>query len=746
MFAQSRAVSIAMWLAAAVFAAVAAPAQAEEDVIVVLDASGSMWGELDGAPKIVTARTVVGGLLDDLPADRRLGLVAYGHNRKGDCSDIEEIAPVGASRAAIRAAVDALNPKGKTPLSASVKFAAEKLKYTENRATVILVSDGKETCNLDPCDVGAELEKTGVDFTAHVIGFDIAAEQDRAELRCLAESTGGRYFDAADAAGLSEALEETVAAPAEPAREAGFDLRATELKGGPLIEGGLSWRVQQAGGGEVLFEADDAGPVRADLPPGVYDVFVERASDGLKGEARGVELRPGAEKTVTVPLELSFEATIRVSPEGSAPVSSEVIVTWTGPDRQGDYVTIAEKGAPQNAYTDYEYTRQGNPLKLRMPTEAGEYEARYVLGRPARVLASVPIDAVAVEASLEAPESVPAGAPFDISWTGPGYQDDWITIVKPDAKERDYTSYGYTREGNPVTITAPLEAGEYELRYLQAGRKIIARRPISVAGVEASVSGPETAMAGTRHEISWTGPAGDRDWVTVTAPGARDNAYTDYAYMRTGNPVTIRMPLEPGDYEIRYVQNGKKVIARRNVTVTAAEASLDAPETAEAGSTVKVAWTGPAEDRDWVTVTAPDARENSYTDYEYPQKKGNPLDIDMPVEPGVYEFRYVLDGKKVVARKSVTVTDATASLDAATSVSAGADLSVAWTGPAYHRDYITIAEPDANDRAYKSYKYARTGSPVVLKAPAEPGEYELRYVLAGKRVIARRNITVTAGE
>src|SRR5690554_1629520 len=52
-------------------------------------------GQIDGVAKITIAREVVQGLLDDLPAERRLGLVAYGHNRKGDCGDIQTLVPVG---------------------------------------------------------------------------------------------------------------------------------------------------------------------------------------------------------------------------------------------------------------------------------------------------------------------------------------------------------------------------------------------------------------------------------------------------------------------------------------------------------------------------------------------------------------------------------------------------------------------------------------------------------------------------
>ena len=111
---------------------------------------------------------------------------------------------------------DGLSPKGKTPLTEAVRQAAAALKYTEDKATVILITDGLETCNADPCAVARELEASGVDFTAHVVGFGLSPEEGR-QVACIAEETGGQYFQASDAEGLSEALTETVAEVAEPA-------------------------------------------------------------------------------------------------------------------------------------------------------------------------------------------------------------------------------------------------------------------------------------------------------------------------------------------------------------------------------------------------------------------------------------------------------------------------------------------------------------------------------------------------
>ena len=185
--------------------------------MLVLDASGSMWGQIDGKPKIAIAREAVGAMLDGWNGGD-LGLMAYGHNRKGDCNDIEVLQPVGADTAGgIRKRVNALNPMGMTPITESVRRAATQLRFTEHKATVILVSDGEETCNADPCALGKELEAAGVDFTAHVVGFDIQkGSKAHQQLQCLAANTGGRYVDAKDAGELNRALQSVAKAPAAP--------------------------------------------------------------------------------------------------------------------------------------------------------------------------------------------------------------------------------------------------------------------------------------------------------------------------------------------------------------------------------------------------------------------------------------------------------------------------------------------------------------------------------------------------
>lgn len=202
-----------------VLALLAAPLMAQDRSIIVLDASGSMWGQIDGRAKLEIAREALGAVLSEMPPEAELGLMAYGHREKGACTDIELVVPPGPGTAqAITDAAQAMKFLGKTPLTEAVRQAASTLKSTESKATVILITDGIETCEADPCALGAELEASGVDFTAHVVGFGLTAEEG-ATVACLAENTGGKYIEAKDAGSLVDALKTTVVAEPEPAPE-----------------------------------------------------------------------------------------------------------------------------------------------------------------------------------------------------------------------------------------------------------------------------------------------------------------------------------------------------------------------------------------------------------------------------------------------------------------------------------------------------------------------------------------------
>lgn len=187
-------------------------------VLFVLDGSGSMWAKVGNQPKIDIAKTVMTDMLRKLPPDVNIGLMVYGHNRKDDCNDIALVAPIGSDRATIVQALHNISPKGKTPLTGAIQLAALQLRQTEGSASVVVVSDGKETCEGDPCKAAQAVTKTGADLRIHVVGFDVTPDETQ-QLNCIAKEGKGKYFAAANAEQLTVALAEVqkeVVAPSPP--------------------------------------------------------------------------------------------------------------------------------------------------------------------------------------------------------------------------------------------------------------------------------------------------------------------------------------------------------------------------------------------------------------------------------------------------------------------------------------------------------------------------------------------------
>ena len=304
---------------------------AADKTMIVLDASGSMWGQIGGRSKIEIARETLGTVLKSVPAGTELGLMVYGHREKGSCSDIELAVPPGAGTGeAITAFVSGLNPKGRTPLTQSVEQAADILKYTEDKATVVLVTDGLETCEADPCALASALEEKGVDFTTHVVGFGLTEEEGK-QVACLAENTGGKYFQASDATQLVAALTETVAeapmakpaeevaqAEPEPAVENNVETDAVLSEGGPSLgnDDRVRWDIYKAGSdGNKIGDPVDGGydaTFATTVEPGNY---VAEARLGGLSQTVAFEAKQGETAKVSVNFNAGF---LKVTPKRTA--------------------------------------------------------------------------------------------------------------------------------------------------------------------------------------------------------------------------------------------------------------------------------------------------------------------------------------------------------------------------------------------------------------------------------------------
>ncbi len=299
--------------------------QGQDNLVCILDASGSMWGKVGGRAKIEIAKETLNALIESLPDSMAVGLVAYGHRSKGDCNDVEVLVPLGAvDKKLLVGKIGKLSPKGKTPLTESVRRTAESLRTVEGKTTILLVSDGKETCDGDPCALVRELKASGVDFVLDVIGFDVT-EEEREQLECMAEAGGGTYYNVSNADQFQKAIDDT----AKERELAAGKLQLRTTRNGKEIRAHVAvldpetgekithaWTYLELGftrllkpGNYILEVTDDKA---ANKPSQRIDVTIE----GGKTLEQTVDFSSGVVNLATVLNGKPFEAFIKVFPTG----------------------------------------------------------------------------------------------------------------------------------------------------------------------------------------------------------------------------------------------------------------------------------------------------------------------------------------------------------------------------------------------------------------------------------------------
>jgi hypothetical protein len=177
---------------------------------IVLDVSGSMNTKLGTTTRWQTALEVLKQVVTELPEDMHVGLRVYGHryaSRSAEtCTDTQLVVPIAKlDRARILAAASRLRPRGETPLIRSVLQTIGDLK-TAGGGSVILITDGEESCKGDPRAAADQLKGAGLNLTLNIVGFTLTGQATEAELGALAGSTGGRYYGAQDGPQLARAV------------------------------------------------------------------------------------------------------------------------------------------------------------------------------------------------------------------------------------------------------------------------------------------------------------------------------------------------------------------------------------------------------------------------------------------------------------------------------------------------------------------------------------------------------------
>jgi Ca-activated chloride channel family protein len=182
--------------------------QAKTRILFILDASNSMNAKWDHETRIQAAKTLLIKAVDSLSGNQNLeiGLRVYGHQSAitatyQDCSDTKLEVPFAPNNfAAIKNRIKTIEAKGTTPIARSLEAAADDFPDRKANNVIILITDGLEACDNDPCVIAKKLKDKGITVTPFVIGLGMDLSYLE-KFACI-----GTYLDAENRQAFSRVL------------------------------------------------------------------------------------------------------------------------------------------------------------------------------------------------------------------------------------------------------------------------------------------------------------------------------------------------------------------------------------------------------------------------------------------------------------------------------------------------------------------------------------------------------------
>jgi len=472
--------------------------------VVILDATNSMWGPIEGGRKYQIARDAVAGAAANLSGQSRLGLYVIGNQPDAGCEAMTEALPLSPlDRDALDTALeDAIPDRGRMPLFPALERAVKAIQAADGDGRILVIGDGAGTCVPDTCAAARGLGERGGGLRIDAVSLDADAETRR-KLQCITRATGGAYEDADSRAKVVAFAQAALTGDATPdapqprpesaQREAApqadvpplpginpfrpgqspvVTLRAVLSEGKDPIERGLAWRVlEPAGAGaeapEVWRGADPQPGLN--LPPGDYRVEVDY---GTVSASREIEVQPRRAQDITIDLNAGVLNLTGAARAGGQPVSDVFYYVHQLGQGSGPGKLVARSSQPQASF--YLPAGEYRVIARHGMAEAVDtvrLEAGAILGRNLALNAGT----LRVEATLSDGAAAPRGTVFFV-YERDG--DDWREVARSAQREPAFTlpAGAYRIEARldaaRATTTAEIQPGEPVTRSLTvpAGR------------------------------------------------------------------------------------------------------------------------------------------------------------------------------------------------------------------------------------------------------------------------------------
>jgi len=176
-------------------------------ILILLDGSGSMADPWNGTNKWEVAKKMVVKTIDSIQKadpEVQIGLRVFGHQQPRaayDCKDSKlEVAITKNAGLLVKNALNRITPQGYTPIAYSLFLAAGDFISIEGTNSIILITDGIENCEGDPCASSQALRDKKITLKPFVIGLGLT-ERDKKNFDCI-----GNFYDAGDEKSFSNAM------------------------------------------------------------------------------------------------------------------------------------------------------------------------------------------------------------------------------------------------------------------------------------------------------------------------------------------------------------------------------------------------------------------------------------------------------------------------------------------------------------------------------------------------------------
>ena len=644
---------------------IAFPAAAAHDdpprILILVDSSASMATALpgQGGDRMGAVRTtldVLGAVFRGRNIQPEVALRVFGDrlapNEAGACNDtrlIRSWAP--ADQDDLGTSLDRIQPRGAGSLALALEGALSDLESPGKQDLVLVILDGLNRCDRELQKAFSSLTLEGDGAEVHIFGFGLNVTE-QAELSTYAAFHGvswpGQLIQGVSmviSRRLSlPLLEDFIGLDLVGIDRMGFDLGALSIVG--------TWSKEP-----ITVDLSREKP-RVKTGLGTATIVASESDEGPRQHLVRVPFVPERRLRLEFLEHLPIELSIQIEETGWG-LPGIFQASWNKAPGEDLQLVLQENGVPGASWYHAE-TVVGPEGHLSLALPAKPVELALQLRRPAGlgdgIIAAVVFDSPGRTVTLEAAEEAEAGGSVVVTWEGDSYPGDVVTFVPADAPPE---SLGTTIEaigGSPRDFMVPFDQCAFEFRYID-GRsfEVLARTPVEVRAAGAGLLASPTTSNSETIDVRWWGPAEPMDVITLTAKDTEGEGYLDWASPADGSPAHFRAPQEPGEYEIRYLTEGKRIAATLPIKIETVSVSLEVPNTVRIGERLRVAWTGPNAPDDFLVLVRQGQDLRKQLDFAY-VSTGSPTTMAAPDRPGVYEVRYIAaQRRKVLATAVVEV-------------------------------------------------------------------------------------------